>query len=87
MACHISGPAQMVCHILGPATRAGFCMRAHCRRGNRARSALDDLELDPCDVCHSTLPPLLLSIVAACADCGEEVPCLGRLEGGGAGSQ
>jgi hypothetical protein len=37
-------------------------------------------------MCHSTLPPLLLSIEAACVDCGEEMPCLGKLEGG-AGSQ
>jgi len=57
----------------------------HCsdRRGSSANKPLNNLEVDPCDVCHSMLPPLLLSIVAACADCGEEVPCLSRLEGGG----
>lgn len=66
------------------------CMHARtCRRGRRAEGGgqLEDLELDPCDVCHSTLPPLLLSIVATCPDCGQELPCLGALQGGGAGQK
>jgi hypothetical protein len=35
-------------------------------------------EVGPCDRCHSSLPPLLLSIAASCADCGKQVPCLGQ---------
>lgn len=27
--------------------------------------------LDPCEVCHSTLPPLLLSVIARCLACGK----------------
>ncbi len=33
-------------------------------------------ELDPCEVCHCTLPPLLLSIMARCNDCGRRRFCL-----------
>jgi hypothetical protein len=32
--------------------------------------------LDACLYCQSTLPPLLLSIKATCAGCGEKQPCL-----------
>ncbi len=34
-------------------------------------------ELDACEQCASTLPPLLLSIAASCADCGRRRMCLG----------
>jgi hypothetical protein len=32
--------------------------------------------LDACLYCQSTLPPLLLSIKAKCAGCGERQPCV-----------
>jgi len=41
-------------------------------------------ELQPCDVCHCTMPPLLLSIAAACADCGSRMPRLLGLHNAGA---
>ncbi len=47
-------------------------------------------EADPCGKCQCKLPPLVLSVAAACATCGERVPCLGPLDScegsGGAGA-
>jgi hypothetical protein len=44
-------------------------------------------KLDACLYCQSTLPPLLLSIKAHCAGCGERQPCAGGAAcGGGSGS-
>ncbi|EFJ50415.1 hypothetical protein VOLCADRAFT_80184 [Volvox carteri f. nagariensis] len=33
-------------------------------------------ELDPCEMCHCTLPPLLLSIMASCNECGRRRMCM-----------
>ncbi|KAG2485925.1 hypothetical protein HYH03_015369 [Edaphochlamys debaryana] len=33
-------------------------------------------EIDPCEQCHCTLPPLLLSIMASCNDCGRRRMCM-----------
>ncbi|GFR47637.1 hypothetical protein Agub_g9379 [Astrephomene gubernaculifera] len=33
-------------------------------------------ELDPCEMCHCTLPPLLLSIMASCNQCGRRRMCM-----------
>lgn len=35
-----------------------------------------DQELDPCEVCQSTLPPLLMSIIGRCDSCGARRSCL-----------
>jgi hypothetical protein len=53
--------------------------------GGGGGSACGEL-VDPCLRCHSTLPPIMLSIAAACADCGVRVPCLGRLTGASGGA-
>lgn len=47
----------------------------HGRRGHHHQQQASS-EMDPCEHCHSTLPPLLLSIMASCADCGSRVPCM-----------
>ncbi|KXZ55451.1 hypothetical protein GPECTOR_2g1000 [Gonium pectorale] len=36
----------------------------------------DCSEVDPCEVCHCTLPPLLLSIAASCSECGRRRMCM-----------
>ncbi|GIL93032.1 hypothetical protein Vretimale_19071 [Volvox reticuliferus] len=33
-------------------------------------------DLDPCEMCHCTLPPLLLSIMASCNECGRRRMCM-----------
>ncbi len=33
-------------------------------------------EVGPCELCHSTVPPLLLDVSAACSDCGKARPCV-----------
>jgi ABC-type nickel/cobalt efflux system permease component RcnA len=40
-----------------------------------------DLDLDPCEHCHSTIPPLVLDVTAACLECGESRPCLSSESG------
>eukprot|EP00798_Chlamydomonas_sp_ICE-L_P013229 gene13229-19070_t len=37
-------------------------------------------EVDPCQVCHSSVPPLVLSIAASCFTCGMERACLSEDE-------
>jgi len=37
--------------------------------------------IEPCESCHSTVPPLLLSIIASCGDCGQRRPCLPESNG------
>ncbi|GIL66303.1 hypothetical protein Vafri_19898 [Volvox africanus] len=34
------------------------------------------VDLDPCEMCHCTLPPLLLSIMASCNECGRRRMCM-----------
>lgn len=34
-------------------------------------------DLEPCEVCHCTLPPLVLSVAASCNDCGRRRHCVG----------
>eukprot|EP00798_Chlamydomonas_sp_ICE-L_P013338 gene13338-19177_t len=41
-----------------------------------SRSKKHGGEVDPCEVCHSHVPPLLLSIAASCYTCGMDRPCL-----------
>lgn len=39
--------------------------------------------VDPCSRCHSTLPPLMLSVIARCNTCGIRKPCTGGADGTG----
>ncbi|KAG1672795.1 hypothetical protein FOA52_002783 [Chlamydomonas sp. UWO 241] len=32
--------------------------------------------IDPCEHCHSTLPPLVLDVCASCTDCAQPRPCI-----------
>jgi len=36
----------------------------------------DPAQVDACEHCHSTLPPLMLNVEAACTDCSEPRPCI-----------
>ncbi|KXZ54384.1 hypothetical protein GPECTOR_5g462 [Gonium pectorale] len=54
------------------------------QRGHHAEGCTP---LHPCEACHCTLPPLLLSIAASCSDCGRRRNCLPPLLSAGAASR